>query len=73
MRYVVAKDQKPIDDVDVYVVTEEGVKCAARYWRLTNKWLAKDKNIMQVDVIKNGNMLTQYNAKLTSPPCAELK
>lgn len=52
MKYVLAEDKKPIDGVDVYVVTEKGVKAVARYWALTGKWLTKDNNITQADVVK---------------------
>lgn len=52
MKYVLAEDKKPIDGVDVHVVTEKGIKAVARYWSLTGKWFTKDNNITQADVVK---------------------
>jgi len=52
MRYILAQNEKPMDGVDVYVVTEKGANAIARYWSLTGKWLTKDKTLTQEDIVK---------------------
>ena len=38
--------------VDVYVVTEGGVKGIAKFWDLTGRWLTQDENLKQDDIVK---------------------
>ena len=52
MRYILSDNSKPINDVDVYVVTESGRKGIARYWNELGGWLTQDKNISAYDEIK---------------------
>lgn len=52
MKYVNVKESYPVDDVDVFVVTESGTKGVARYWSLTGLWLTKDNETFNVkDVV----------------------
>lgn len=53
MPYTLSEDEKPMSGVDVYVVTETGVKGIAKFWDLTGRWLTQDKNLKAGDrVIK---------------------
>jgi len=52
MTYILAKDRKPETGVDVYVVTESGVKGVAKYWDLTGAWLTQDNNLKTSDIVK---------------------
>ncbi len=52
MRYINIDESKPIDGVDVYVVTKSGKKGIARYWNLTGYWLTIDRSLMENELIE---------------------
>lgn len=52
MTYVLAEKEKPMTGIDVYVVTENGVKGIAKFWDLTGHWLTQDENLKPDDIVK---------------------
>lgn len=52
MAYLLADEQKPMSGVDVYVVTESGVKGIAKYWDVTDQWLTQDYRFKVDDIVK---------------------
>lgn len=52
MPYTLSESEKPMSGVDVYVVTETGVKGIARFWDVTGQWLTQDKNLKTDDKVK---------------------
>ena len=50
--YILAKEQKPMSGVDVYVVTEDGKKGIAKFWDVTGHWLSMDKRLKTDDEVK---------------------
>jgi len=52
MAYLLADEQKPMSGVDVYVVTESGVKGIAKYWDVTGQWLTQDDRFKVDDIVK---------------------
>ena len=52
MAYILSETEKPMSGVDVYVVTNQGVKGIAKFWDLTGNWLTQDKNLQPDDKVK---------------------
>lgn len=52
MAYVLAKEEKPMNGVDVFVITESGVKGVARYWSEIGYWLSQDEALTVGEVVK---------------------
>ena len=52
MPYTLNESEKPMSGVDVYIVTEAGVKGIAKFWDVTGQWLTQDKNIKADDRVK---------------------
>lgn len=52
MYYIAADKEKPKSNVDVFVVTETGVKGVAKWWEGVDVWLTADRNLKPHDQIK---------------------
>lgn len=51
MKWVNAKEVKPIPGVQVHVITESGIKSVAKYWSTTGKWLSTDNRLHKYSVV----------------------
>jgi len=49
MKWIEAETDKPRSDVDVHVVTVDGVKGIAKYWHTTGLWITQDRQIKPTD------------------------
>lgn len=52
MPYINADKENPMENVDVWVVTESGKKGIARWWDVTKSWLTSDSNLSVNDRVK---------------------
>ena len=63
MKYTNYPEEKPRNNVDVHVVTTEGVRGVARYWEDVGVWLTGDSRLKVTDKIKKWkyeNAITEY-------------
>lgn len=51
MAYINVEDQKPMDGVQVFIVTKSGSKGIAKYWGTVGRWLTMDENLKQGDEV----------------------
>lgn len=51
MKYVKVSEYYPHENVDVHVVTADGKKGVARYWKSMDKWLTQDQHLTVNDTV----------------------